>query len=175
MITMKEFLEAIEYKITGGSDFGWECYGPNARYLDSDLNDEYSVSCVFDSVDQEIYEVQAWDYRNDRAYRWFAPGCQSEFNAEAKRRGIPNNEASDEMNFTDLEVADDMIEKMSAIVRDEEYDTGVLIPLDFSRDELFELMKMAHERNMSLNDFVNMALAEQIERMAKEHGIDINR
>ena len=50
MITLKDYLEAIDYRITGGSEYQWKCFGPNARYLDCDspeLN-VYNVSCVFD-------------------------------------------------------------------------------------------------------------------------------
>jgi hypothetical protein len=35
MITMKEWMELVDYKITEGSDYTWSCYGPNAYTLDS--------------------------------------------------------------------------------------------------------------------------------------------
>jgi len=35
MITMKEWMELVGYKITEGSDYLWSCYGPNAYQLSS--------------------------------------------------------------------------------------------------------------------------------------------
>jgi hypothetical protein len=120
MITMKDYLEAIQYRITGGSDYGWECFGPNARYLDSEQHDKYTFSCVFDSVDQAIYVIEAWDYVHNRAYRWFADGCLEAYKEESTRRGIDPGEASDTKDYTDLEVLDDMLEKIEGILSGEE-------------------------------------------------------
>ena len=85
---LKEYLEAIEYRITEGSDFGWSCFGPNARYLDCqgpDLNNDYSISCVFDSINQDIYLVEAWDYRNSREYRWINPTYKNDYKKNSKK------------------------------------------------------------------------------------------
>jgi hypothetical protein len=32
---MKEYMELIDYKITEGGTYGWQCYGPNSYILDS--------------------------------------------------------------------------------------------------------------------------------------------
>ena len=69
MITLKDFVEAIEYKITEGSDYQWDCFGDNARYLDAhgpELNEDYSISAVFDSRDHIVYAIEAWDYKTNR-------------------------------------------------------------------------------------------------------------
>ena len=168
MITIKDFLEATEYKITGGSDFGWECYGPNARYLDCDMDDEYSINCVFDSVDQAIYEVQAWDYRNNRTYRWFADGCRDAYQEEANRRGIGMDNDAHDTKFTDLEVADDILEKIVGIVNDEEYDDRVKVPVDFTDEELLKYMKIAHERDITFNQLIEEALRAAIEEHQRD-------
>ena len=75
MITLKQFLELISYKITESTEFQWECYGNNARSIDSwDGNQNgHSLSIIFDTMDQTVYEVQAHDYKNNRAYRVINP------------------------------------------------------------------------------------------------------
>ena len=35
MITLKEWMELVDYRVTEGSDYGWNCYGPNVHMLDS--------------------------------------------------------------------------------------------------------------------------------------------
>ena len=68
---LKDFLEAIDYKITGGSEYSWTCFGPDARYLDC-IDDEgssesrYSINAIFDSEDQTVYAFELWDYENNR-------------------------------------------------------------------------------------------------------------
>ena len=73
---LKDWMEIVEYRITEGSDYGWQCYGPNVHMLDSwnGEQDGHSFSVIFDTKNQTVYEVQAHDYTNQRAYRWINPG-----------------------------------------------------------------------------------------------------
>ena len=75
MITMQQFMDSVNYRITEGSDFGWQCYGPHAYMLDSWNGEQegYSFTIIFDTKDQTVYEVQAHDYPNNRAYRMINP------------------------------------------------------------------------------------------------------
>jgi hypothetical protein len=170
MITLKQWMEIIDYKITEGSKFTWDCYGPNAYTLDSwnGEHDGYSLAIIFDTDTQVVYEVQAHDYSNDRAYRMINPEYYKKYKKESKRRDCPLNEAWEFVDYTDLEVDDDFTEKATAIVNGQEYDTGVLVPIDFTDEELLKYMKMAHERNMTFNDFVNEALARIVEKHKEE-------
>jgi collagenase-like PrtC family protease len=59
-----------------------------------------------------------------------------------------------------LESDEDWLEKARAIFAGEEYDTRVSIPVDFSDDELLKYMTMAHERDMTFNQFIEEALRE---------------
>ena len=68
-IMIKQFMETVNYRITEGSDYGWQCYGHNAYMLDSwnGEQDGHSLTIIFDTKTQEVYEVQAHDYVNQRA------------------------------------------------------------------------------------------------------------
>jgi hypothetical protein len=35
MITLKEWMEVVDYRITEGSGYSWQCFGANAYCLDS--------------------------------------------------------------------------------------------------------------------------------------------
>jgi hypothetical protein len=164
MITVKEFMELIDYKITEGSGYGWQCFGPNAYRLDSwnGSHDGHSVSIVFDTHTQEVYEASAYDYRNERAYRLINPDYKFAHDDEASGRGVDTNQAWDDVNYTDLEVDDEFIQKALAIVAGEDYDTRVQVPVDFTDQELLTYMKIAHERDITFNELVEEALRHAI-------------
>jgi hypothetical protein len=166
MVSLKDFMEVVNYRITEGSDYCWECYGNNAYCLDSwnGEQDGHSLSIIFDNNTQEVYEVQAHDYRNNRAYRLINPKYKKSHDDEASSRGLEKDEAWDDLKYVDLEVEDDFLEKARAIVLEEGYDTRVKVPLNLPDDSLFDLMKMAHEQDITLNQLVERALREAIDQ-----------
>ncbi len=166
MITLKDFMEVVNYRITEGSDYGWNCYGDNAHCLDSwnGEQDGYSLSIIFDTKFQTVYEVQAHDYRNNRAYRLIHPDCVEDHRNEASERTVSYKEAWDSVDYVDLETAEDFLDKARAIVAGEDYDTRVAVPLTLPDDVLFEMMKRAHEEDITLNQFVENILKDAIDR-----------
>lgn len=172
MITLKDFMEAIQYQITDGSAYMWNCYGPNARSLDywngKTGPEGRTVTVIFDTETQFVYQMEAWDQSTDAAYRWIHPGYIEGNAAEAKRRGIDFEESFDGNKFTDLEVVEDILEKAAAMVAGEEYDDRVVVPLSLSDDEKHMLMELAHEADLSLNQYVEHILRLEIERLQVE-------
>lgn len=165
MISLKEFMEVIDYRITEGSDYGWVCYGPDAYTLDSwnGEQDGHSLSVIFDTKTQEVYEVTAYDYVNNRAYRLINPMYVEAHRDEAIERNVDDKQAWDDVNYVDLETVDDFIEKATAIVNEEAYDTRVQVPLTLDKDQMYQMMVMAHERDITLNQLVEDVLREEIE------------
>jgi hypothetical protein len=168
MITLKEWMEVVEYRVTEGSTFCWQCYGENAYALDSWNGDQdgSSFTIIFDTKTQTVYEVQSHDYKNQRAYRLVNPLFKDQRNSESVDRKVPLDQAWDEVNYVDLEADDDWIQKALAIVAGEDYDTRVSIPIDLPEEELMVLFKMAHERDMTFNDFIEQVLREQLDKMS---------
>jgi hypothetical protein len=166
MITMKEWMELVGYRITEGSDYMWQCYGSNAYALDSwnGEQDGHSFTVIFDTKDQTVYEVQAHDYVHDRAYRMINEDFRKKNKKEAKKRDIDKDNAWDDVNYVDLDVDDDFIQKCLAIQAGEDYDTRVSVPMEFSDQELLTYMKLAHEQDITFNQLVERALREAIER-----------
>ena len=173
MITLEEFVKAIDYKITGGSEYGWQCFGPDARYLDSNddesINSTYSASAIFDIKNQTVYAVEVWDYVNSREYRWINPAYYKAFVDESREREIDPRESLDNRRYIDLDVEEDILEKISKIVAGEEYDSRVKVPVDFTDEELLKYMKLAHERDITFNQLVEEALQSAIERFKDEN------
>jgi hypothetical protein len=169
MITMKEWMELVDYKITEGGDYGWQCYGPNAYCLDSWNGVHgaggYSFSIVFSTKTQKVYEVSVCDYTNDRAYRMIAEDKQKKHAKEAAELEVNLNQAWDDVDYVDLEVDDDFIQKCLAIRAGEPYSTDVSIPLDLPDDLLMFAFRAAHEQNITFNEYVNQALRSLIDQV----------
>jgi hypothetical protein len=159
-------METVGYRITEGSDYGWQCYGPNAHMLDSwnGSQDGHSFTIVFDTKTQVVYEVQAHDYVHNRAYRIINPDYAKANKKEAKQRGVSRKEAWDDVNYVDLETDEDWLAKAQAIFANEDYDTRVSVPLDIEDDLVFEMMKQAHERDITLNQYVELILKKVIDK-----------
>lgn len=162
MIDLKQFLEAVEYRITEGDTFGWRCYGDNSHQLSSWNGTHgpggWSTNIVFSTKSQKVYEVEVCDYTNDRAYRLINPKYKDRQVAEATERGIIDNQAWDNVNYIDLDVESDFLEKFEAIINGKEYDTRIQVQVDFSDDELLKYMKLAHERDITFNALIEEAL-----------------
>lgn len=168
MISLQQFFEATEYRITEGADYGWTCYGSNSYQLSSWNGVHgaggWSANIVFSTKSQKVYEVEVCDYTNDRAYRLINPKYKDRHDAEASSRDIHGAQAWDDVDYIDLDVEGDFMEKLEAIVAGADYDTRVQIEVDFSDEELLTYMKLAHERDMTFNQLVEEALRVAIEQ-----------
>jgi hypothetical protein len=152
MITLKEWMEVANYRITEGGDY-FAYGGAYALTSWSGDQDGYSIEIIFSPRTQEVYEVQACDYKHNRAYRLVHGDYRDETLIE---------EAWDDVNWVDLESDDDWMQKALAIVAGEDYDTRVTIPLDLPEAELMVLFKAAHDADMTFNDFVEKVLREKL-------------
>ena len=164
MISLKQFMELVEYRITEGSAYTWECYGYDAYSLDSwngEL-DGHSFTIIFDTKTQEIYEVQAHDYTRQRAYRLINPDYAEANSKEAKNRNVDRQQAWDDVSYIDLETDEDWLTKARAIFEGEDYDTRISVPVDFSDEELLRYMTVAHELDITFNQLIEQALREAI-------------
>jgi len=169
MITIKDFMELIEYKISDGARYQWDCYGHSAWTL---THDDYSrnttIFIVFDTVDQTVYEMQAWDGLYKREYRWINDAYIDAHTAESVRRNVPPRQSIDERSYVELDVEDDILEKARCIFKGIDYDDRVMVQLNLTKEDQHALMQMAHEKDMTLNKFVEFVLIEYM----REHGIE---
>lgn len=173
MITLKDFMEVVDYRITEGSDYTWSCFGPDARpYSLSAWNQEHdgwSFNIVFDTGDQEVYMVEACDYKHSRAYRLINPLWVDDYRDYARKHNADYEDTAwDGVDYVDLETEEDWLEKASAIVLGLDYDTRVSVPLELSDEDMLTYMKAAHERDMTFNQFVEEAIRQAV----KDHERD---
>lgn len=168
MITIRDFMECVNYRITEGSDYCWNSFGPKAYRLDSwdGEHEGVSVGIIFDTETQVVYQMEAHDYTGKKSYRWTHPDFVDKYKKEFKSKlgNDLKDMAYDEVPYTDLDVAKDMLQKATAIVRYQPYDTRIQVPIELDDSELFHLMKLAHERDITLNQMVEEILNETIKK-----------
>lgn len=154
MLTIKQYLELIDYKITEGSE--WYANIPDLYCLSTwnGEHDGFSLNCVFSNKTQQVYEIDVCDYKNNRAYRLRHPDLDSD------------KTAWDSVDYVELEVDADFVEKAQAIIRGLDYDTRVQIQLDLPETVLYQLMTRAHEQDVTLNQLIENILREEINRYA---------
>lgn len=165
---IQDYLKATQHQITGGSDFGWDCFGPYARYLDCDKEDQYSTNIIFDSQNFDVYTCEFWDYVNNRQYRWINPEYVDVYKMACEEHEVDFHGSLDDSKFTDLEVEDDILEKIEDMVNGKEYDNRVKVPLDIPDEDLLKYMIAAHERDMTFNEFIEEALRHAIDEFKRD-------
>ena len=170
MITLKQWLELANYRITEGERYLWNCYGADTFMLTS-WNGIHgrggsSTDITFDTKTQTVYEVCVYDYTRDCAYRMINPDYVDAHDQEAQTRGVDMNTAWDGVNYIDLGVEEDFMEKATAILSGKDYDTRVMMQLELDSDLEIELYRRAHALDMTMNDYMQMALVELIKDRA---------
>lgn len=164
MITLRDFMETVDYRITEGSDFLWQCFGPKAYRLDSweSQRDSHTVSVVFDTDTQTVYQMEAHDYPGEKSFRWTHPDYREAHVTEARDRDVNIQQAWDHVNFVEIESAENLVRIAKAIVQGQPYDQRVSVPIDLTDEEWYQLMRQAHELDITLNQLVEQVLARAI-------------
>lgn len=165
-MVLEEFLTSIDFYITEGSEYLWPCFGNNVHELSSwnRDNNENTVSAIFDTRTKKVYTVEAWDYKNRRTYRWIDSNYIDAVKAEYSRRGIDYTVSIDDEKYIDVDVEQDILEKAAAISAGKDYDTRLQVELNLESEEILQLMTMAHERDITLNQMVEFILMEMIKK-----------
>jgi hypothetical protein len=159
--------EALNHRITGGSEYQWNCYGYNVRFLD--FESEYAhASVLFDTVTQEVYEanITAKNDNDDNLpgpYRWLNPVTKDVYLAECKVRNIDPTNAWDNTHWVDLEVEEDFLIKANAVFNNLPFDKRVTVPLDLDDSTLLQLALEAHKRDITINQMVEIVLKKAID------------
>jgi hypothetical protein len=164
-------MELVDYKITEGDTYGWSCFGPNSYQLSSwngiHGKGGYSFNIVFSTKSHKVYSVEVCDFTNDRAYRIINPEYVKKHEKEAEKRGV-DNMAWDDVEFIDLEVDEDFIQKALSIKAGEDYSTDISVPIDLQDGLLLEAALNAHRQDITLNEYINNALREMINEYTRD-------
>jgi len=169
MVSLKDFLEVIDYKITDGARYMWSCYGPDAYAMHhwNDINGPggFELNVIFDTRTHKVYAVEASDYTNNRAYRLIDSAYRDSHKQEAQSRNCDYKQAWDDVNYIDLDLDFDWLDKARAIVAGTSYDERVSIEIDLTDQEMLLIFRLAHEKDMTFNQYVEYILRLQLDRL----------
>ena len=172
----EELLKAANYKIIGGSEFLWKCFGPNAYVLDFNVDEDIQwgngMSITFDNQNQTVYCVEC--FSETHAFRWVHSEYADAYFNEHTMNGADPKYAFDNTKWIDVTDATAILhiiklivagEDCSIFVSDESDDPDIvkneedeIVTLNLEKDLIADLAIMAHNSNMTLNDFINEIL-----------------
>jgi hypothetical protein len=101
-ITIKDFVQAVNFKLDGGYEYLWSCYGIDAfglGWTSADLS--ASAGMIYDDKTGVVYELSVWDDRQNFVLRWIRPGFRAKHDRESREKGFSPNVAIDKKRFRD--------------------------------------------------------------------------
>jgi hypothetical protein len=184
-MTLNDVINAAGARISGGDPYMWQCYGSNANYIEfRDTNGAGYAHAIYDTKNYIVYEIHIEVPNTEQCFRWLNPITKHAYYSEAEKRGIDPNNAWDEVGYTHVDTDELILEYLEDIglgyynnlpilsskepIEEVGEDGRVGVPLELEDDELFNIMKLAHEADMSLNEFVEKILREEILRIQTE-------
>lgn len=164
MIYLADIMAAVNFKVQGGGNYLWSCYGPNAQFMDFgvDENLEMSVSCVFDTSNQEVYEITVCP-RASKMYRWINPQYLEVWKEECVSRKI-----EEELEYTDVEDEDDILNKAEQAMG-VKVDASVPVEIHVEPSLMNKLFMLAHQNAMTLNQLVNVILTIKVGEIEEDN------
>jgi hypothetical protein len=181
-------LDICGYRIREATEFGWHCYGPNARAIDFSLDyrlDADVVSAVFDTVTLRVYEMDVFaeNAKGRVYYRWIDPDYIHAYRKETEALGLGETfdlvyeaetiQASPRWTFVDEET---LVQKAREILQTDTEETNSVegsgttaLTMEIENSTLFQMMLDAHALDMTLNSYVNGVMREYI---ADQEGLE---
>lgn len=106
LISIKDFIIAVNYNIADGYEYLWDCYGSNASGLNWEKPDLSASAClIYDIKTHKAYEMSVWDCAdnlNPNVYRWLNPEYLNAHKRECRSRGFKFNVAIDNIKYNDV-------------------------------------------------------------------------
>jgi len=160
---LNNYLDAIKNNITNIDTYNWDCYGDKCRIFDSYIEKKYECNAVVALPGGELRELTFYDFIKSKAYRWIHPDYVDRYNSEASSIGVNPEEAWDSVLYCEVELAEDILEKMTAVNEGREYDPRITIPVNMTDEEFMQIARAAHQLDITINEFIHRALVRALE------------
>ena len=99
-MNLLEVLASANGQVKGATDYIWDCFGPDAMYLDIG-NDTlgHIASVIFDSDDGTVYAFEMFLPQERKAWRWLDERYQDLFLEACQANGVNPRVAYDNVSF----------------------------------------------------------------------------
>lgn len=95
---------AADGRVSGGSEFLWNCWGVNARFMDfADIEGQEVINCVFDCKTFIVYEIQVHVPHQDKCFIWWNQDYALDRHNEARVRNIDPMLAYDNVYYSEVD------------------------------------------------------------------------
>lgn len=99
-MNLLEVLASANGQVKGATDYVWDCFGPDAMYLDIGNDDlGHIASVIFDSDDGTVYAFEMFLPQQRRAWRWLDERYQDLFLEACQNNGVNSRVAFDNVPF----------------------------------------------------------------------------
>lgn len=177
-MNLSDVITAAGSRISNASEYLWQCFGNNAYSIDfRDTDGEECTSCTYDKEHQFVFEITVSVPGQDQCFRWINPEYREAYVNECKQRNINPSIAWDDLRYTEISDESLMLEYVKDVGEtyyddlpiSEESDIDekgrVSVPLEMTEEETFRLMTLAHEADLTLNEYVEKILEKEILRI----------
>jgi hypothetical protein len=105
-MTLFEIITQCGARICDSATYQWDCYGPNARFLNfADTDGIEYCSLVFDTHNYTVYEVCLNVPGYSQAFKWTNPDFEQKYKDECQRRNIDFEQAWDDVKYVFIDEA----------------------------------------------------------------------
>lgn len=167
MKRINAFLRAANWQVTEGTAFGWDCFGPNIRYLIASINEtDVHASAIFSTESKELYVMELFVAEQNTNRRWINPKYQETYRSAFIARALDPDRADEVSQFIDTDF-DDMLRRTTEAFSGPRYSD---IDLHLEEEVAVAAMKVAHGKDITLNELVDEILRDAIQRARAENG-----
>ena len=152
----KEIVNAVSEKISGSSQFLWNCYGQNVLIYDFNDSSGFNVGGFVANTEGRVFEINV-TYEDD-VYYWVDPEFIDALEREKLEKIVI---APDYKEILVLE-EEDILQKVRAICNGEFFDKRLMVKMELENDLFLSLAKMAHEKDVTLNEFICSVLEKKM-------------
>lgn len=102
-MNLLEVLTAVNGQVKGAADYSWNCFGPDAKYLDvGNDNLGHVASMIFDSDDGTVYAIEMFLPEERKAWRWIDERFYDFYLEECQENGVNPRVAFDNVPFENI-------------------------------------------------------------------------
>jgi hypothetical protein len=116
---LSDIVHAAQYRICGGTEYQWNCFGPNARFLEfCNITGLEVLDIVFDAKNQTVYEVSICPTEENplEHFIWINPDYRDKLFEESKKRNVDFLKAYDNVIFVEITDDHEVLNKIKQVI-----------------------------------------------------------
>jgi hypothetical protein len=102
---LAKVMKAAMHRVAGGSEYCWQCFGPNARWMEfADIEDQEFADAVYDCKTNRVYQINIHipGSSDNRCVTWIDPEYEHAYVDESRRRNVNPHQAWDNVMYTTI-------------------------------------------------------------------------